>query len=80
VDVAVQVVAALSPESRAGHDQNWVRLVHAVTENADAFRMITDKQERHELVIGKDPWDIIAEAFNKADYKPEPHRVGAPHP
>jgi hypothetical protein len=51
-----------------------------VTEDADAFRMITDKQERHELDIGKNPWDIIAETFNKVDYKPEPHRVDATHP
>jgi hypothetical protein len=57
-----------------------VRLVHDVTEDADAFRMITDKQERHELDTGKNPWDITVETFNKADYKPKPHRVVASHP
>jgi hypothetical protein len=49
-----------------------------VTEDADAF--MTDKQERHELDNGKNPWDIIAETFNKADCKHEPHRVAAAHP
>jgi hypothetical protein len=51
-----------------------------VTGGADAFRMITDKQERHELDTGKNPWDIIAETFYKADFKPKPHRVVASHP
>jgi hypothetical protein len=37
-----------------------MRLVHVVTEDADAFRMITDKQEMHELDTGKTPWDIFA--------------------
>jgi hypothetical protein len=42
--------------------------------------MITDKHERHESDIGKNPWDIIAETFNKADYKHVPHRLVAAHP
>lgn len=70
---------SVAGESRWSY-QNWVRLVHAVTEDTDAFRCISVRLERHELDTGKNPWDVVAEIFNRKEYKPEAHRVARSHP
>jgi hypothetical protein len=59
---------------------NWVRLVHAVTEDKDAFRQITQGFQRHELDSGINPWDKICAIYNDPEFKPLPHKVATQHP
>ena len=60
--------------------QSWVRLVHAVTEDKEAFKQITQGFERHELDAGTNPWDRICEIYNDQDFKPSAHRIACQHP
>ena len=60
--------------------QSWVRLVHAVTEDMQAFRQITQGFERHELDSGTNPWDRICEVYNDPTFQPTPHKVACLHP